>query len=46
MADLTPLILTDLLETFMSLSVCTQMDKNSAMDQWTKGGGSNNSAID
>ena len=39
MADITSLILTDLLKTFMSLSVYTQRDKNSAMDQWMKGGG-------
>ena len=35
MADLTPLILTDLLETFMSLSVFTQRDE--IIQQWTNG---------
>ena len=34
-ADLTPLILTDFLETFMSLSVFTQMDER--ILQWTNG---------
>ena len=32
MADLTPLFLTDLLETFLSLSVFTQRD-----EQWNNG---------
>ena len=35
MADLTPLILTDLVETFLSLSVFTQRDER--IQQWTNG---------